>query len=297
MLYVPANSWRMITNAAGEGADAVILDLEDACPMGEKETGRVFARDAIPALKEQGVDVFVRVNSLETGLTETDIDYVAVPGIAGIMLAKTETKEHVTAVDEMLRKQEKDRGMEPGSIELVALIETPVGIVNLRDIITASKRLVAVGFGAGDYSREMGAGMGVTGIAPDELFTMLLYARCAIATTARAFGIQAIDTPFFGLVIDLDGVARETGKVKLLGFCGKQVTHPRHVAAVNKAFTPAAAEVELAQRVVDAYRKAREQGLGATTLGGKMIDFGSFKRAESLLALGDIIREKDKRRA
>lgn len=73
MLYVPANSWRMITNAAAEGADALILDLEDACPMEEKETGRVFARDAVPILKEQGVGVFVRVNALETGLTATDL--------------------------------------------------------------------------------------------------------------------------------------------------------------------------------------------------------------------------------
>jgi len=85
MLYVPANSWRMITTATTEGADAVILDLEDACPMAEKETARIFARDSIPMLKEHGIDVFVRVNSLETGLTETDISYVAVQGLDGIM--------------------------------------------------------------------------------------------------------------------------------------------------------------------------------------------------------------------
>ena len=98
MLYVPSNSWRMIHNATTEGADAIILDLEDGCPMGEKETGRVFARDSISMLKQHGLDVFVRINSMETGLTGIDIGYVVVPGLDGIMLAKTEAQEDVRAL-------------------------------------------------------------------------------------------------------------------------------------------------------------------------------------------------------
>ena len=81
MLYVPANSWRMVVNAPAEGADAIILDIEDGCPMQEKETGRVFARDSALMLKAQGVELFVRVNSLDTGLTNTDLEYVVTPGL------------------------------------------------------------------------------------------------------------------------------------------------------------------------------------------------------------------------
>jgi len=295
MLYVPANSWRMITNATAEGADALILDLEDGCPMSEKETGRVFARDSIPMLKEQKAKVFVRVNSLETGLTETDISYVVTQGLDGIMLAKTESKEDVFTIDRLLQEEELKKGLELKSVLLIALLETPQGILNIREIIAASDRVVAVGFGAGDFSREMGAGMGVTKLSPEEYFPMVLYARSNIAMTARAAGIQAIDTPFFGLVIDLEGLIRESEKVKLLGFSGKQLTHPRHVASVNAAFSPAEEDVAFARMVVKVYEEARAKGLGATTIGGKMIDYGSFKRAEALLSTARVIEARAKR--
>jgi citrate lyase subunit beta/citryl-CoA lyase len=286
----------MINNATSEGADAVILDLEDGCPMGEKETGRVFARDSISMLKQHGLDVFVRINSMETGLTGIDIGHVVVPGLDGIMLAKTEAQEDVRALDALLKEQEKKKGIAPGSVKMMALLETPKGILNIREIIAASPRMVAVGFGAGDFSREMGAGMGVTKLSPDEYFPMILHARSSIAMAARAAGIQAIDTPYFGLVIDLEGLRQESEKVKLLGFSGKQLTHPRHVEVANQAFTPARADVEYAKKVVEAYQEARDKGLGATTLGGKMIDFGSFKRAESLLAFAGTIEERQKTR-
>jgi len=283
----------MIHSAKTEGADAIILDLEDGCPIAEKETGRVFARDSIPMLKEFGLDVFVRVNSLETGLTETDIDYVVVKGLDGIMLAKTESEEDILQAERLLKAEEDKKGLVPESVELMALIETPKGIMNIRDIIGASKRVVAVGFGAGDFSREMGAGMGVSKLSPEEYFPMVLYARSAMAVAARAAGIQAIDTPFFGLIIDLEGLAKESEKAKLLGFSGKQLTHPRHVDVVNQAFAPDKGDVAFARRVVAAYEEARSKGLGATTIGGKMIDYGSFKRAESLLALSRAIEEKE----
>ena len=203
MLYVPANSWRMIVNATSEGADAVILDLEDGCPMPEKETARVFARDSIAMLKEHGLQVFVRVNSLETGLTPIDISCVVVEGLDGIMLAKTESKDDILAVEKLIAAEEHKKEIDAKSTALIALLETPKGILNLQDIIAASQRLIAVGFGAGDFSREMGAGMGVTKLSPEEYFPMVLFARSSIAVTARAAGIQAIDTPFFGLVIDI----------------------------------------------------------------------------------------------
>ncbi|MBM4324163.1 MAG: CoA ester lyase [Deltaproteobacteria bacterium] len=294
MLYVPSNSWRMIQNATTEGADAIILDLEDGCPIAEKETGRVFARDSISMLKQHGLDVFVRVNSIETGLTATDVEYVVVKGLDGIMLAKTDSKEDVQQIDRLLREEEEKKGLAIESVALMALIETPKGIQNIREIIEASRRMVAIGFGAGDFSREMGAGMGVSKLSPEEYFPMVLYARSAMAVAARAAGIHAIDTPFFGLIIDLEGLAKESEKSKLLGFSGKQLTHPRHVDVVNQVFAPALGDVVFAERVVAAYEEARVKGLGATTIGGKMIDYGSFKRAESLLALSRAIAERKK---
>ncbi len=297
MLYVPANSWRMITNSLSEGADAVILDLEDGCPMGEKETARVFARDAAPMIQEQGIHVFVRVNGLDTKMTAEDLDYVVTPGLEGIMLPKTEGAGDVRSLDEMLTRLEQARGLETGRTVVMALVETPVGVLNVREIIGASPRVMGVAFGAGDYSREMGAGMGVTKVQPEEYFTMTLVARSTLAMAARAFGVHAIDTPFFGMVIDLDGLVREANKVKLLGFSGKQLTHPRHVAPVNQVFSPAAEDVELAKQVVAAYAEAQAKGLGATSLGGRMIDYGSFKRAKALLGVHEAIKAKESIRA
>jgi citrate lyase subunit beta/citryl-CoA lyase len=297
MLYVPANSWRMINNCLTEGADAVILDLEDGCPLGEKETARVFARDAMPMIREQALDAFVRVNGLDTQMTATDLQYVVTPGLRGIMLPKTETAEDIRTLDSMIEDQERAKGLPGGGLCIIALIETPLGVLNVREIIQSSPRVAAVAFGAGDYSREMGAGMGVTRIPPDEYFIMTLAARSALALAARASGIQAIDTPFFGLVIDLEGLVNETTKVKLLGFSGKQVTHPRHVGPVNLVFAPLPEDVDLARQVVVAYGEARAKGLGATSLGGRMIDYGSFKRAEALLSLSDFVRRKESLRA
>ena len=296
MLYVPANSWRMISTAVTEGADAIILDLEDGCPIAEKETGRIFARDSILWIKEYGIDVFVRVNSVETGLTELDLKYVVIPGLSGIVLAKTESEEDVREVDQWIKKREGEKKIGIGEIALIPLIETPRGLINLHSIISASRRIIAVGFGAGDFSREMGAGMGVTQLSPEEYFLMILFARSSIAITARAFGIQAIDSPFFGLVIDLEGLKKESEKVRYLGFSGKQLIHPRHVAPVNEVFSPRKEEVEFAKKVVIAYEEAKAEGMGATSLGGKMIDYGSYKRAENILSYVQLIEEKERKR-
>ena len=106
MLFIPANSWRMIMRATTEMQDAIILDLEDAVPVAEKETARVFARDGVPILKSKGIDVFVRVNSLATGLTPEDLKYVVVKGLDGVMLPKSEREEDIVKVDRLIKKEE-----------------------------------------------------------------------------------------------------------------------------------------------------------------------------------------------
>jgi citrate lyase subunit beta / citryl-CoA lyase len=297
MLFVPANSWRMITTAATEGGDAVILDLEDACPITEKETGRVFARDSIPVLKEKGMDVFVRVNSFETGLAEKDIDYVVVKDLDGIMLPKAESKEDILKLDQLLKVEEERKGLALNSVGILPLLESPKGISAVSEIISGSQRVMGVSFGAGDYSREIGVGMGVTSLSPEEYFLMASHPRSCIALAARTAGILAIDAPFFGLVIDIDGLVKEVRKVKLMGFTGKLLVHPRHVDPVNQVFSPSKEEIDFARRVIKAYEEAKAKGLGATSLGGRMIDYGSYRRALNLLSIAEKISEGEKRKS
>jgi citrate lyase subunit beta/citryl-CoA lyase len=286
----------MITTAATEGGDAAILDLEDACPIAEKETGRVFARDSISMLKERGIDVFVRVNSFETGLTEEDLSYVVAEGLDGIMLPKAESKEDIIRLDQLVGEEERKKGLPPNGISILPLLESPKGVSSISEIISGSPRIIGVSFGAGDYSREIGAGMGVTSLTGDEFFLMASHPRSCIALAARAAGILAIDSPFFGLVIDIEGIMRETRKVKLMGFTGKLLVHPRHVEPVNQVFTPTKEEISFANRVIEAYEEAKTKGLGATSIGGRMIDYGSYRRALNLLSIAEKIIEKEKRR-
>lgn len=297
LLFVPANSWRMITTAATEAGDAVILDLEDACPIPEKETGRIFARDSIGQLKEKGIDVFVRINAFETGWTELDLSYVVSAGLDGIMLPKCESAEDMIRLDSLLGQEEKKKGLPPNSIAILPLLESPRGIANVSGIITGSQRIIGVSFGAGDYSREIGAGMGVTSLSAEEFFLMASHPRSCIAMAARAAGVLAIDSPFFGLVIDIDGILKETRNVKLMGFTGKLLVHPRHVEPVNQVFAPSKEEVNFANRVIKAYEEAKTIGLGATSIGGRMIDYGSYRRAVNLISMAEKISDREKRKA
>ncbi|MFC2063204.1 HpcH/HpaI aldolase/citrate lyase family protein [Chloroflexota bacterium] len=294
MLFVPANSWRMISTAKDEGADAVILDLEDGCPIGEKETGRIFARDCVPMLRESDVDVFVRINPFETNMAEEDLHYVVAPGLDGIILPKAEVRDDITKLDHLLSDEENKKGIDRNSIAILPLLENPKGILGASDIIAASQRIIGVSIGMGDYSREIGVGMGVTSLSTDDNYLMSFYPRCTVAMAARAAGVLAIDSPFFGLIIDTEKLADDSYKAKLLGFTGRLITHPRHTDPVNQVFSPSKEDVDSAKQVIETYEEARTKGMGATTIGGRMIDYGSYRRAISVMAMHDSITKKRK---
>lgn len=296
MLFIPANSWRMIMRATGEMQDAVILDLEDAVPVGEKETARVFARDGIPILRSKGIDVFVRVNSLATGLTAEDLKYVVGEGLDGVMLPKSESKEEIIELDQILKGEEAKKRLKPDTISIMPLLESPRGVLNASEVATASERVVALGFGAGDFLREFGEGFAIARLSPDEYFPMILYARSRVSIAARVAGVPAIDTPFFGLLIDTEGLIRESSRAKLLGFKGKMLIHPRHIEPVNRVFSPSQEDIEFSKQMINAYKEAEAKGLGAASYGGRMIDYAMVSMGQDLLARAEAIAEKEKKR-
>ncbi len=291
LLFVPANNWKMLSKAATEEADGVIIDLEDACPVPDLETGRVFAKDIAPTLKNAGIDVLVRINALPTGLTEQDLSVVISEDIDGVMLPKADTAQDIVRLEQLLEKQEKEKGIAK-RIEILPLIESPTGVIHVHEIARASDRIAGIAFGAGDFMRELGEGFTITTLTPDEYFPVLLYARSQIAMAACAAGIPAIDTPFFGLLIDTDGLEREARKAKLLGFKGKMVTHPRHIDIVNRVFSPSEEDITLSHKMVDAYNTAAAEGKGAAVLDGRMIDIAMYKMAQDLLSKVESIRKK-----
>lgn len=296
MLFIPANSWKMITRSTEELQDAVIFDLEDAVPVAEKETARVFSRDGAPQLKEKEIDVFVRVNSISTGMTEEDLRYVVTKDIDGIMLPKSESKDDIIKLDELLGKEEARKGIQPGSIGILPLLESPKGVVNAFEIAPASNRVCGLSFGAGDFLRELGEGFAIARLSPDEYFPTILYARSQISIAARVNNMPAIDTPFFGLLTDEEGLIRESTRVKLMGFKGKLLIHPRHVEPVNQVFSPSSEDVDFAKQMIAAYREAEAQGLGAASFGGRMIDFAMVSMGEDLLQRAEAIAQRQQKR-
>jgi len=292
MLFVPGNSMRMITKAATLPADAVILDLEDAVPLPDKETARVMSRDTIRVLKSTGAYVFVRINALTTGLAVEDVKLVAIDGLDGIVLPKAEAESDVVELDGMLAEMEKNKGLELGNFKIIPLVETAKGVVNAYEIASASKRIVAVGFGAGDYYRDLGRS--VSYLSPEQ--TELLYARSQTVTASTATGVQPLDTVFFGLLTDMEGFTKEAMLALQLGFKGKFLIHPTQVEIVNKIFSPSLEEVAYASRVAAAFDEAQTKGLGAISLEGKMIDFMTYQQAKNLVNFADLIVKKEERR-
>jgi len=292
MLFVPGNSMRMITKAATLASDAIILDLEDAVPIPDKVTARIMIRDSLKAVKSGGAYTFVRVNALTTQLTAEDLKYVGVEGLDGIMLAKTETKSDIVELDSMLDGIEKERKLESGSLKIIPLIETAKGVMNACEIISASERITAVAFGAGDYYGDLGRSVSL--LTPGE--TELLFARSQLVNAGRAAGVQAIDTPFFGLLTDMQGFTDEAVLALQLGFKGKLLIHPTQIEIANNIFSPSPDEVEHARKIVEVFEEAQARGLGAISFEGKMVDYMNYNQAKDLVNLMNFIMERENKK-
>jgi citrate lyase subunit beta/citryl-CoA lyase len=289
VLFTPGNNMRMIHKIPTLAADAVILDLEDSVPMREKDTARVFIRDSLDVAGSGTADVYVRVNGLITGLMAEDCEFVVQKGIAGIMLPKVESKEEVTKAEKIIEELERKRGLEVGSITLIPTLETAKGVINVYEIATSSKRVIAIGFGAVDFTRDMGTSLSKEG-------TELFFARSLCAVAARAAGIQALDTVFIDLA-DREGLIKDSQLAKQLGFKGKFLIHPSQIDTVNRIFSPSEKEIEYAKKVVSAFKEAEAKGLGAASLEGRMIDIAVYRQAQDLLALAEAIAEKERKMA
>lgn len=285
MLFTPGNNVRMIRKTGTLGADAVILDLEDAVPMAEKGTARGLVKGSIGQVGAGGSEVFVRVNALITELAAEDLEWTVQPGLAGIVLPKTQSREDVLETAKWIEELERERGMEPGGVGLVPLLETARGVLNAKEIAAVSKRIIALAFGAVDFTRDMGTSQSVEG-------TEIFYGQSHVALVARAAGVLAIDSPCMDIA-DKEKLVQEARRARQLGFRGKLLIHPSQIEPVHQVFSPSEDEVAYARRVVAAFRQAEAQGLGAISLGGKMIDIAVVRQAEEVLSWDEAITCKE----
>jgi citrate lyase subunit beta/citryl-CoA lyase len=271
------------------GADAVILDLEDAVPIAEKVATRPAVQAAIRAIT--ACPVYVRINPLvaATGFSQpigaADLQAVVSQELAGIILPKVEAAGDAQHAERLLRMLEQERGLAPGSIDLIPIIETARGVHHAYDIATAGTRVQRLAFGAGDFTRDIG-------VRWSRRESESQYARAALVIASRAAGLEA---PLDSVWVDLRdrrGLVRSARMVKQLGFQGKMCIHPSQVEPINAAFAPTSDEVAFATRVVEAFRAAETQGLAALQLDGQFIDYPIVEAAQRLLKVAARVGEK-----
>jgi len=251
------------------GADAVVFDLEDAVEAAHKERARPLVAEFLAQPATSQVLRLVRFNSVETEVGQADLAFFGkVEGFDGILLPKVETPGMLEMVA---------RAFGGRTVPLLPLLESPRAILRAGDIAAADASVAALLFGAEDFTAQLAIPRTVEG-------EELLVARAQIALAAAAIGAEAID----GVITNLDDLAalrRDGERARAVGFRGKMAIHPRQVPVINEVFTPSAAEVDRARRLIDAYEAARAAGEGVSRMGHEMVELPIVERARRTLAL------------
>ena len=281
VIFVPGNRPNMLERALDFAADVVMVDLEDSVPPAEKVNAREVAREWVPKLRRQGRRVMVRVNSLDTGLTHDELAAVIGPDLSGISIGKAESVWDLGEADRIISALESAAGLETGHVKLIPWIENARAVMSAREMAGASSRIVAVAFGAEDYTDDMGVQRTDTG-------EEVQFPRSMVAVAARAANVGSLDSPFVRFR-DTEGLRQDAKVARQMGYTGKFAIHPDQIDVINQTFSPSPEEVEYARQVVAAWDRAEAEGRGSVALEGRMIDVPVVKRAQNLLALAEAI--------
>jgi citrate lyase subunit beta/citryl-CoA lyase len=289
VLIVPANVPRFVERAHLRGADAVMLDLEDSIPPGQKAGARDGLAAAARSVGRGGADVLVRVNKPFELLID-DLDAAVAPGVTAVGVPKVERGREVAVVDALVREREVRAGLLPGSIGLAITIESALGLGHLDDILGASERIQSVDLGVEDLSLDLE-------IEPSADGDELLAARQLLVQAARRAGVAALGLATtlanFG---DLVALRASATRARQMGFRGASCIHPSQVEHLNELFSPAPEAVDRASRVLAAYDEAVAAGRASAALDGQMIDVPVAERARRLLARAAAIAGRDRRK-
>lgn len=281
-LFVPGDSEKKLDKSLGTGADALVLDLEDSVAPGAKEAARgtlvAFLKQARQVAKRP--KLYVRVNALDTGLLDADLDAILEGAPDGIMLPKCGSGADATLLDAKLAAREALAGLPDGSTRLFVLAtETPAAIFTLGTYRGATRRLVALAWAGEDLSAAVSA---EANRLPDSSYTEPYRVVRALALfAAYSANVLAVDS-IYGNYKDLDGLRAECIEAKRDGFLAKMAIHPAQVPVINAVFTPSADAIKKAKSIVDAFAAAPNAGV--IGVGGEMLDRPHLLRAERLLA-------------
>ncbi len=283
MLFVPGNRPDLIRKAVNSKADALILDLEDSVVESEK----LFAREEIKKLLKADIfknkQVFIRLNDIDSGLLEHELDELTHEFILGFLYPKVFESEEIIQFDELLQHYEKKGGFVKRNFKIIPLIETTAAVMNIQKICSSSTRIIAVAFGCEDYLSDL------CGVHHDPEFA-LLFPRSMIANAARSAGIIPIDT----LNIDVHNLEKLKKKLKItriLGFEGSLLLHPKEIELTNRYYTPSPEEIERAESIVTLSREIYNGNRSIAVIDGNFIGPPLVRSAQKLLDRYELIRQ------
>jgi len=297
LLFIPGNNKRFLEKSRLLYPDILCLDLEDSVPISEKSIAREMIIQSLStnnhSLNRININInnkidnaynkhkdlpqlFVRINSFESGLYEQDLESVICDRLDGIVIPKVNSDSELEKITEIIETLEKKRNVQK-IIRLIPSIESSQGVVNSYHIAKYNSRICSLLFGVFDYLYDMKLDYENEGLEYS-------YARAKIPVDARAAGIPALDS-IWQKVDDLDGLQRDAKTAKKLGYAGKSIIHPKHIEPVHNVFVPSQNEIEWAKKVISTLNEIQEHGdkRGAFKVDGKMIDAVHFKQAKLIL--------------
>ena len=287
MMFIPGNNPGMMQDAFIYAPDAIMLDLEDSVTMAEKDAARLLVYNALKTIDYGNIEMVVRINPLNTPYGKKDIEAVVKAGVHVVRMPKTETADEVREVEREIERVEQEIGC-LGRTQIMAAIESALGIVNAYEIAVASKRMMGIALGAEDYCANLKTQRTPGG---DEL----RLARETIVVAARAAGIDALDTVYSNLD-DMETLRKEVEFIKTLGFDGKSIINPRQIDIVNEVFAPKEKDINKALTILAAIKEAEKRGSGVIAVNGKMVDRPVVIRAQRTIDLAiasGVLRKED----
>jgi citrate lyase subunit beta/citryl-CoA lyase len=283
LLFVPGDNSRRVEKALNSGADAIIIDLEDAVAVSKKAAARASLAEMLSGPRP--CPAYVRVNAMSTEFCLADVEAAVMAGADGISFPKVESPQEVFAMDWVITQFEQRHGKQHGITDVIPVIESGIGLINAQASLAGVKRVRRAGLGVGDLALEMNLLLSSDQSEADPYRAMLVVA-------SNAAGIEApLDTVYLDLN-NLDGLRAACEKSRRMGFQGRRCIHPNQIATVNEVYAPSEAEIAKAERIIAEFTEAEKSGLASMRVGETFVDYPIAQKAQKILAKRDALRAR-----